>query len=450
MANPSVKNLKPGEGDVFTPTETSYFSVRDADTRVDRETVNALATFSRTSYTATTLPGSTQTYLDVFNDALPESRPAVDVDRYLSSDISYGGGTYGPVLVLEKAVAGEDTERGVLFVEADRPSPENTPVGCEITLGLQSYTKGTGTYFADADFTGVVAGFVSWPDNTGVFIFFKDNGSGTRHIYVGGPASDSSGTRVGTETQVDWLEDINNDSMIHNPPSIRVVWDNSRLGKVFVLLTNNTSVAMDVGGTQLAQNEELLLFESSISALGTLQASARIGNYFAELPPNKVVAFAGINHGDVSDFVEIHSIKVEEFGTFLVADGSSSVSSISVREPSDSLLVASYADTVSWDRSQISTQVTEESTYFSITRDAQVSNTALYYEEPDLAPRKFLVVFQGSLRTQSHAGSQSSGVGIDIDDGTSLTALRFLDDFAVTRLGCLTGRGRPRHLLPPS
>lgn len=437
MANPSVTNLKPGEGDVFTPTNTLYFSVRDGDTRVNRTSVNSLTTFSKTSYHATALPSSVDTYLDVFNDALPESRPGLKVDRYLSNDISHSGGTYGPVLVLEKAVPGEDTEKGVLFVEADRPSQENTPVGCEITIGLQSFTRGAGSYFSDSDYTGVVAGFVSWPDNSGVFIFFKDNGSGVRHIYVGGPASDGSGTRVGTEVEVDWLEDDNGDSMVHNPPSIRVVWDNSRLGKVFVFLTNNHSEVMNVGGgaSELAQNEELLLFESSIPGLGTLQAAARIGNYFSEAPPNKLVAFAGINHGGVSDFVEVHSITVEEFGVFLVGDGNSVSTASSSRSPSDSMVVATYGDTKAWDRSEITDQVTQESDYFSISRDAQVGNTSISVSETDLASQSFLVVLQGSVRSQEHAGSQSTGIGIDIDDGTSLTALRFLDDFATTRLG---------------
>lgn len=444
MANPSVTNLKPGEGDVFTPTNTLYFGVRDGDTRVNRSSVNSLVTFSKTNYRATALPSSIGTYLDVFNDALPESRPPVNVDRYLSDDIPYDydsdavvDGTYGPVLVLEKAIAGEDTERGVLFVEADRPSEENTPVGCEIVLGIQSYTRGVGSYFSSLDYVGVVAGFVSWPDNTGVFVFFKEDASGNRSIYVGGPAEDGTGTRSGTETVVDWAEDVNGDSIVHAPPAIRVVWDNSRLGKVFVFLTNNSDLTMSVdgGSSTLAKNEELLLFESTISSLASLQAAARIGNYFSELPPNKLVAFAGINNGSVSDFVEIHSITVEEFGVFLVGDGNEVSTASLVRSPSDSVVVATYADTEAWDRSEITNQVTQEDTYFDIARSAQVANTSISISEPDLASQSFLVVLQGSVRSQEHAGSQSTGIGLDIDDGTSLTALRFLDDFATTRLG---------------
>lgn len=444
MANPSVTNLKPGEGDVFTPTNTLYFSVRDGDTRVNRNSVNSLVTFSKTSYLATALPGSVGSYLDVFNDALPESRPGPNVDRYLNDDISYDydsdgldDGTYGPVLVLEKAVAGEDTERGVLFVEADRPSQENTPVGCEIVLGIQSYTRAAGSYFSSSDYVGVVAGFVSWPDNTGVFVFFKEDGSGNRSIYVGGPAEDGVGTRTGAETVVDWSEDINGDSILHAPPAIRVVWDNSRLGKVFVFLTNNSDLTMSVdgGSSTLAKNEELLLFESTITGLGTLQAAARIGNYFSESPPNKLVAFAGINNGSVSDFVEVHSIVVEEFGVFLVGDGNEVSTSSLARSPSDSVVVGTYEDTEAWDRSEVTTQVTRGSTYFNISRDAQVANTSVSIAEADLSSQSFLMVFQGSVRSQEHAGSQSTGIGVDIDDGTALTAFRFLDDFAITRLG---------------
>ena len=225
MANPSVENLKPGEAGTFNPEESVYFSVRDADTRVDRYSVNCIATFAKTIYEGAALPTATNTYVDVFNDALPETRPAAYIDRYISEDIPYDSdgdtvddSTYGPVLTLEKAITGEATERGVLFVEAD--ITDITPVGCEIQIGIQSYTTGASDYFDDTTYAGVVAGFVYWPQNTGVFIFFKDDGAGTLSIEVAGPAQDGSGTRlVSTTTTYDWSGNI------HDPLSIRVVWD---------------------------------------------------------------------------------------------------------------------------------------------------------------------------------------------------------------------------------
>ena len=105
MATPSITNLRPGEGGSFVPDETVSLSTRDADTRVDRASLNAIITFSKTAYLPTALP-SGASYLDVFNDALPESRPNVAVDHYLSDDIPYGLTTYGPVLTLEKAIDG--------------------------------------------------------------------------------------------------------------------------------------------------------------------------------------------------------------------------------------------------------------------------------------------------------------------------------------------------------
>ena len=429
-AKPYVENLKPGETDSeVNPEGSLYFGVRDVGTRISRITVNSIATFSKTGYAPTAIPGSIGTYLDVFNDALPEARPDVTAARYLSSDIPYDSdgdsvddSTYGPVLTIEKAVAGEATERGVLYVEADISA--TTPVGCEIQLGIQSYTTGTADYFGDATYAGVVAGFVYWPRKTGVFIFFKDDGAGNRYIEVAGPAQDGAGTRlVSTSTAYDWSTNI------HAPDSIRVVMDPTvRLAKVFVFITKESD------GTY----EETLLFESTLDDLGTLQAAARVGNYFAESPPNKVVAFAGIDSGDIGDFVEVHNINVEEYGLFLVGSGSAVSTSTATVTPSDSTVVASYADTAEWDRTEVIGDVTETSTAFTIA-NAGAGNAAIYKEESELRNERFLVLMQGSVRSSAHEGSFSSGAGIDIDDGTNLTAIRFLDDFSSYRIGLWTG-----------
>jgi len=197
---------------------------------------------------------------------------------------------------------------------------------------------------------------------------------------------------------------------------------------------------MSISGGTLSPTAEVLLLEADISDLGTLQAAARMGNHYAENPPNKVVAFAGINHGDVSDYVEIHSIKVEEFGAFLVGSGYAVSTSEVSRRTSDRLLVASYSDTASWDRSEI-TAVAEEEEYFTISREASPGNAAIYFEESDLSSQKFLAVLQGSVRQASHEASFSTGVGVDIDDGTNLIALRFLDDFESRRIGTLATSG---------
>lgn len=429
MASPYVENLKPGESDTgVNPEESLYFGVRDLDSRINRSSVNSIATFSKTQYLPTTIPGSTGTYFDVFNDALPESRPAATVDRSIDEEVPYDStgdsvldSTYGPVLLVEKVVSGEATERGVLFVEAD--ISDTTPVGCEIQIGIQSYTPNDSDYFADLTYSGVVAGFVYWPLNTGVFVFFKDDG-GTLKIEVAGPAQDGAGTRlVSTTTDYDWSANL------HAPDSIRVVLDpTSRLSKVFVFITSESD----------GEYTETLLFESSLEALGTLQAAARIGNYYAEEPPNKVVAFAGIDSGDAGDFVEIHNINVEEYGLFLVGSGQDVPTSLVSRRPSDSTVISTYSDSQEWDRVEVLGEVTESDTSFTLS-NSDAGNAGIYKEESDLGNERFLVVMQGSVRSSLHEGSFSTGVGIDIDDGSALTAVRFLDDFSSLRLGLWVG-----------
>jgi len=425
VASPYVENLKPGESDTgVNPEGLLYFGVRDLDSRINRASVNSIATFSKTQYLPTAIPGSVNTYFDVFNDALPESRPAGTVERSIDEEVPYDStgdtvldSTYGPVLLVEKAVNGEATERGVLFVEAD--ISETSPVGCEIQVGIQSYTPSSADYFADATYTGVVAGFVYWPLNTGVFVFFKDDG-GTLKIEVAGPAQDGAGTRlVSTTTDYDWSTNL------HAPDSIRVVLDpTSRLSKVFVFITSESD------GTY----SETLLFESTLEALGTLQAAARIGNYYAEAPPNKVVAFAGIDSGLVADFVEIHNINVEGYGLFLLGAGSSVPTSVASRRPSDSTVVSVYSDTPEWDREEVLGSVTETDTAFTI-ENSDAGNAGIYKEDSDLRNERFLVVMQGSVRSSVHEGSFSTGAGIDIDDGSNVTAIRFLDDFSTYRIG---------------
>lgn len=429
MASPYVENLKPGESDTgVNPEESLYFGVRDLDSRINRSSVNSIATFSKTQYLPTIIPGSTGTYFDVFNDALPESRPAATVNRSIDEEVPYDStgdsvldSTYGPVLLVEKGVSGEATERGVLFVEAD--ISDTTPVGCEIQIGIQSYTPNDSDYFADLTYSGVVAGFVYWPLNTGVFVFFKDDG-GTLKIEVAGPAQDGAGTRlVSTTTDYDWSANL------HAPDSIRVVLDpTSRLSKVFVFITSESD----------GEYTETLLFESSLEALGTLQAAARIGNYYAEEPPNKVVAFAGIDSGDAGDFVEIHNINVEEYGLFLVGSGQDVPTSLVSRRPSDSTVISTYSDSQEWDRVEVLGGVTESDTSFTI-RNSDAGNAGIYKEESDLENERFLAVMQGSVRSSLHEGSFSTGVGIDIDDGSALTAVRFLDNFSSLRIGLWVG-----------
>lgn len=433
MGNPSVENLKPGEAGTFSPTDPISFSVRDGDsTRVTRTSVNSLITFSKTTYQPTSLPSGAD-YFDVFNDVLPESRPSAPVDRYLMDDIPYDSDgdsvdddTYGPVLVLEKAVAGEATEKGILFVEADAGS-EPTPVGCEIRMGIQSYTTGPADYFADPDYVGALAGFVYWPLNTGVFFFFKDDGA-TKSVVVCSPAQNGAGDRnLSQETVLDWAGTDN------APVSFRVVLDPTpRLYKVWVFATSEVS----------GSYEETLLFEAGIDDLGQFQAAGRIGNYYVDEGSNKIAVLAGISSGGVSDYVEIHSLQVDEYGTYLVAGGGPAVDATYSRRTSDSLLVQTIDDLSVWNTEEVTDLLSESGTVFSIEKDSSAENAAAYFEESDLKSRQFLLLYKGSVRLQDHSGSQSTGIGVDVDDGTSLTALRFLDDFSTYRLGIFNGSSR--------
>jgi hypothetical protein len=428
MAAPFVDNLQPQEGaEGFTPTDFIRLSTRDGESSVDKTTISTILTFSKSGYFPSALPAG-NAYLDVFDDALPQARPGVNVDRYITEEIPYDSdgdtiddSVYGPVLTLEKAIAGESTEQGVLFVEAD--AGEVTPVGCEIQLGIQSFTRGAASYFPDADFVGVVAGFIYWPLNTGVFVFFKEDGLGNYSIEVTGPAQDGSGTRlVSTVTTLDWSVDL------HAPVSIRVVWDPTpRSRKVWVLATNESS------GTY----EETLLFEELIEDLGEFQASARLGIGYAESPPNKIVAFGGISSGDVSDFVEVHNINVDAFGAYVLASGGGTASSEYAYEPSDSLLVSQYEDTAKWDTSTVEDIVTDAGATFTIEKESGATTAAISFVERDLSRQRFALLVSGSIRSESHVGSQSTGAGVDIDDGTALTSLRFLDDFSDKRIGVL-------------
>jgi hypothetical protein len=428
MASPKVENLQPGEGDTgFTPTDPVRFSVRDEDTSINKSTVDSIITFSKVSYFPEALPAG-DSYLDVFGDALPVPRPGVNVDQYLADDIPYDSdgdliddSFYGPVLTLEKAIAGENTEQGVLFVEAD--ITEVTPVGCEVQMGIQSYTRGAASYFPDPDFVGAVAGFIYWPQNTGVFVFFKDDGGGVLSIEVTGPAQDGAGTRLVSNTTVyDWSEKL------HAPVSIRVVWDPTpRRRKVWVFATNESS----------GEFEETLLLESLIDDLGVFQEAARMGIGYAESPPDKAVAIGGISSGDVGDFVEIHNINVDEYGQFLLASGGGTLKSEYGWEPSDSLLVSQFEDAAKWNTSELEDLVSEAGGTFTIEKEETSGNASMFFKESDLLSRRFILLFSGSVRSSVHSGSQSSGVGIDIDDGTSLTAIRFLDDFSEQRLGVL-------------
>ena len=124
MSNkPNILNQIPSEnGKKFDPFNPISFSVRDLDTRINKQSVDSVVTFSRNAF----LPSSLlEGYWAPFSRHLSKPRIFSTVDRNVEVpiyDVDMGA-TYGPVIVVEQTSAEEQSGCVFNYTEAS-----NSPI----------------------------------------------------------------------------------------------------------------------------------------------------------------------------------------------------------------------------------------------------------------------------------------------------------------------------------
>ena len=413
MASPLIINRRPDEGDTNVSTSTPFrFGVRDLDTRADLTTVYCTATFAKAYYVpdedlpseAAALDGADIT-LAMFDDASGTTDPSTPCDQTLTD---VGGTT---VYRIEKSGLDGTPQEGVLYITLPAQATPH-PYSARATLDLAFVTADPDyAYTTVGDFVGVVVGLVYWPENTGIFLFFRDDGV-TKCIDIVGPSTDGVGTRsVSTTAVYDWSAKTT--YSIHLDPSVY-----ARAAKVLATAADGT---------------ETLLAEVDLDAINEFLPSVRMGDLDAESRPmDRVTMVVGLDGVYQGNYIDIYDIAFANFGRVLLHNGTQTGASSVETLPSEVIEVVGTNGVDEWSADGAS-EAEITSTAFKMTASAA---PAVYRrDEPDLASGEWLVIARIAGENASHAGVYYTGMGVMVEDGTRRFKLSLLDDFSAHTIG---------------
>lgn len=415
MANPPIiVNKRPREGDVEVNALTPFrYGLRDEETRVDLSTVYTSVAYGRAVYRPEVLPlldpvlssENIKATFSIFNDAAGATLPDNPADQTIE--------TVGPddVYRIERTIAGP--QEGFLYISDDFLG--DYPYAAEVTPNLAVYSVGTTDYVLYPDFTGVMVGLIIWPKNSGVFIFFRDDG--TKRVSVTGPSADGFGTRpVETTTVFDWAADLY---------TYKLSWDETpSRRKVLVIASDSAGV-------------ETTLAEFSTTAMNPFLNSVVLGGVEAASPPNKVVLVVGTDGPTPGDYLDIYKADLFRFGRPVVIAGGPTGSSTLQIAPTESLLTHTVEDFEDWIEDGEG-ELVESGIAVALVRDPSLASAAPFSfsrEEQDLARQEWFVVMLVRGQSSVHAGTFNTAMGLDVEDGTFRHSLRLLDDFFVKDIG---------------
>ncbi len=413
MPAPSIVNRRPDEGDVDVSADAPFrFGVRDVDTRADLSTVYAAATYARAVYSPEALPEEDDTLdaagaeiaFGVFDDATGTADPGDPCDRSIEEvDLV-------PVYRIANTTGG--LQEGFLFVTLPVQDPVG-PYSARVRVDPASVTAAATYAYVDPttypDFVGVVIGLVYWPESTAVFILLRDDG-GTRRVTAVGPATDGTGTRAELGSiDYDWTAETTY-SIFLDPGSYR---------SGLVLVTG-------------ADGEETTVAAFDLDALDTLMPSARFGDLLAEDAPSGVTCVVGLDATVADDYIDVYSLQVANYGRVLVTGGSQTgSSSVDVRS-SASIPVTGSDGAEEWTSSG---EFEEEATSTALRITAAAGPAVRVRDEPDLSGKEWMLVGKFTARNATHPGVYTTGMGFQVEDGSSRFRLLLLDSFAENTLG---------------
>jgi len=414
MANPTVVNRRPAPGETEVDVATPFrFGVRDQDTRADLTTIYSSAVYGLAVYAPGELPSNDDTledagaslYFSTFDDASGTTEPKNPCDQTIE-DVS-GSDVYR----IEKSDLDGVPQEGVLFITLDAQDGDR-PYEFSARIDLPFTSTDTFDYVTFSGFTGVLMGFVYWPESTGVFLFFVDDG--TKKVTVAGPAEDGVGTRSVSETAVfDWSAEAYTYSVLWDPTPYR--------RKVMVFATDSSG-------------DETLLAEIDMDTLPQFLTSVRMGRLYAEdSPSTKVTMVLGGDFPDQGNYIDVYGFTAFTFGRVLVVGGAPTGASSLNIEPTESVLAVGADGLSEWSEegSSGSSEQTEATTKIT----ASASPYWFTREEPDLQAGEWMLIGKVAGGDSTHAGYYYTGMGVMVEDGTRAFKLHFLDDFSRNTIG---------------
>jgi hypothetical protein len=415
MTTPIISNRRPDEGDVDVSIDTPFrFGVRDLETRADLTTVYCSVTYARAVYLPAELPALDEAllaagaslYFGVFDDAAGAVNPGDPCDQSIEEVGS------DSVYRIEKSSADFSAQEGMLYITLPAQNLPG-PYTLKVHLDLAAVTPATATYTTHTDFVGVVVGLVYWPENTGIFLLFRDDG--TKRISVVGPATDGVGARiVETEAVYDWAV-----------PAVYSIYLDPTVFRRRALVC-----ATDADGV------ETVLAEIDLDELNEFLPSVRMGNLYAENSPEGVTAVMGLDSVNQGDYLDIYGASFANYGKVLLVGGNQTASSLVETLPTELIEVIGAEGASEWASSG---SFEEESTATALHIAASTGPAAKTREEVDITATSWLLVGTFTARNAVHAGSYSTGMGFLVEDGTRQVKLTLLDNFTRTTVGIEDG-----------
>jgi hypothetical protein len=409
MASPPIiVNKQPTEGDSdVNPLKPIRFGLRDEETRVPLVSTYASVVYARAVYRPEELPlldpvlssEGIRAVFSLFNDAAGATAPGDPADQTIE--------TVGldDVYRIERTTGG--AQEGFLYVHDDAQGSQ--PYAVEAKLEFPVYSVSAHSYVTYLDFTGVLLGLIYWPRQTGVFLFFRDDG--TKRITVAGPSADGIGTRPVEATVVfDWSAEAY---------TYKISWDeNPARRKVLVL-------ACDSAG------DETILADISTTAFQPFLDSVVLGGIEAKDPSERISMVLGTDGLTPGDYLDTYKADLFRFGRAAVIAGSPGGTSTLDIRPNEMVRIDTLEDTEEW-HSEGDGELAARGDALEIERDSDLaasSPAVLQREEPDLARNEWMVVTKIQGLESSHEGSFNTAMGIDIEDGTNRHIFRLLDNF---------------------
>ena len=418
-----IIDRRPDEGDIDVSISTPFrFGIRDADSRADLASMYCAMTCAKAVFVpAEDLPSTdsglagADVVLSTFDDASGVVAPNTPCDQVLPMPVVADTTVYR----IEKTTDGP-VQEGVLYLTMSAQSPTQ-PYSFKVTLAAPSVFPTVSDYLLYEDYVGVVVGFVYWPESTGLFLFFREGGDGTKYITIAGPASDGVGTREVyatvdmTAAGLDWASAV----------TYTIYWDPTEFRRIAQVYAAGSD------------NVEVLLAEVSLDDLDPFLLTVRMGQlYMEDTPATKVTALVGLDGTEMGNYIDIYGIEFANFGRVLAYGGSQTATSTLDVLPNALIELVGIDGADEWRSEGTFTEdVNTETLHMAATTTTETGPARHFRTEPDLSRGEWMLVGKIAALNSVHEGVYTTGIGVSVEDGTRKFSLLLLDDFARTTMG---------------
>ena len=280
-------------------------------------------------------------------------------------------------------------------------------IGFSVTIDVNTFSTvaaySNRPYYQNSNFTGVSFGLYDFKRQIGIVIFLNDSGN----LEIAGPASDGTGTRVGSQVAYAWVS--------KSTYSILINYDDNLL---VVTATTDESGA------------DTVLYSGSLSVFGGCLSSVAMGGRTIS-ESDDVIAFVSQDGREIGDVITVENFSVFPTVYRLVSNGSfTPIVSTGFYNSRDSIISQPFGlhTLRNWDLENVNL-------YKSDVYDATQFEAAAGYVKSEFLDVQNLQFFisVSMLTTENMFAGVNSGIGIDII-GNRQISIRYLDGRIALRI----------------